>query len=257
MNINKKTKPDIKIGCMQPQFLPHERYFELIHMSDIFIIMDDAQFSYQSWQHRAKLVFDGKEHKFGFPIKEKFLPLNQTKIDYDHWDRAGLFKSIEQNYRRTPFFERYYPRLKELLEQEWDSVSIMNVKIILLICALLGMDRKIRFSSDHPSSLRSSERVRELLQIFDADVYISAKSSFEYMKAEGVFPLNDIEVMFQDHICQPYKQNAKSFIPYMCIFDALFNVGAEETRDKLILGTKRWNTWDDMINAGSTVVPNR
>ena len=82
-----------------------------------------------------------------------------------------------------------------------------------------------------------------------ADIYYCAKGSFDYMLSDGVFPVNDIEVLFQDHRPEPYKQigSKETFIPFLSVLDALFNVGPEMTIEHITHGTQKWMTWDEMF----------
>ena len=45
----------MNIAMMQPTFLPWLGYFQLIHKSDLFVFLDDFQFSVQSYHQRNKL----------------------------------------------------------------------------------------------------------------------------------------------------------------------------------------------------------
>ena len=239
----------MKIAMMQPQFCPHARYFELIGMADRFIFLDDFQFSFQSWHHRAKFVLNGKEKMITVPIKEKFLPQNETLVNYDLPNIKELLQKIEENYKKTPYFEEYYPYLRYSLELPFRSLAGLNMCITLTVCNILGDEfmkpGKFLFSSNLGSSGKKSERVIDLLEQTEADIYLCAKGSYGYMEREGLFPKEEINVFFQDHECIPYKQQAPEFIPYMSIFDALFNVGRDGAI-KTIYGTKHWKTWEEI-----------
>jgi hypothetical protein len=68
------------------------------------------------------------------------------------------------------------------------------------------------------------------------------------MRADGVFPVSDIEVLFQDFRPRAYPQvgSPSAFVHYLSILDALMNVGPEKTADLVRNGTAAWSTWDDM-----------
>lgn len=69
------------------------------------------------------------------------------------------------------------------------------------------------------------------------------------MMEEGVFPNEDIEVLFQDYKHRPYRQvgSPSSFIPYLSVLDALMNIGHEQTLEMIKTGTQTWLTWDTMM----------
>ena len=56
---------------MQPTYFPWLGYFDLISRADIFVFLDDVQFSYRSWQHRNRIVNRGKETMLTVPVINK------------------------------------------------------------------------------------------------------------------------------------------------------------------------------------------
>ena len=69
------------------------------------------------------------------------------------------------------------------------------------------------------------------------------------MYEDGVFPLENIECLFQNAELDEYPQHGSKgeFVPYLSIIDALFNVGAEETFKLVNNATKHWKTWEEMV----------
>ena len=72
------------------------------------------------------------------------------------------------------------------------------------------------------------------------------------MRSDGVFPVDGIEVLFQDFQPPAYPQTAArgKFVPYLSILDALFNIGPEATRELIETHSTKWWTWDEMAGAG-------
>ena len=92
---------------MQPTFLPWLGYFELIRSSDVFVILDDAQYSKGSWGNRNKICIDNKEHLITVPIIKK--KLGQTFLESEindqvNW-RKKLITTIEYNYRKHDYYK--------------------------------------------------------------------------------------------------------------------------------------------------------
>ena len=63
---------------MQPTYLPWLGYFDLIRQSDIFVFLNDVQFSKQSWQVKNRIKNLSEELMITIPVKKSSL---STKID--------------------------------------------------------------------------------------------------------------------------------------------------------------------------------
>lgn len=242
----------MNVAMMQPAFMPWQGFFELIYRSDCFIFLDDFQFSVQSYHQRNRLfVNSGQPDWYTMPVeKGSFkLPLNAAQINEAVPWRVKFLKRLQQNYSKAPFYPRLGPLVEEWLLHRHDSVADMNMSLIGMICDWLGIRRDFRKSSGFVSAAHRSEHVLELLRWCGASRYFSARGSFPYMHEDGVFPVADIEVLFQNYEPKPYRQigSPKEFVPYLSIFDALFNIGLEETMELVSAGTSSWSTWDDMV----------
>ena len=141
------------------------------------------------------------------------------------------------------------PHVQVWLSASVDSLATQNVAFIKLVCDILGWRKKFLLSSQFPSVAQRSDRVSELLRLNNADTYYCAKGSFDYMLADGVFPLSEVTVLFQDFYPQAYSQvgSPDSFIPYLSVLDALMNVGPDRTAELITQGTPKWMPWDEMV----------
>ena len=59
------------VSIMQPTYFPWLGYFDLIASADIFVFLDDVQFSYRSWQQRNRILNLGKEKMLTVPVINK------------------------------------------------------------------------------------------------------------------------------------------------------------------------------------------
>jgi len=247
----------MNVAMMQPAFLPWQGFFELVYRSDIFIILDDFQFSVQSRHQRNRLfVNKGQVDWYSVPVlkSESFKsPLNQTKINESTPWREKMWKRIQQNYSKTPYYPQIAPPIEKWLLGKSESLAAQNIAFTKIVCDLLALKPEFRYSSQHPSEQSRSQRVLELLRWCQAKRYYCAKGSFPYMLEDGVFPLEDIEVLFQDFQAKAYNQRGAidSFVPNLSVLDALFNVGPEQTAELIKNGTPQWLTWVAMIQKNS------
>jgi len=237
---------------MQPAFLPWQGLFELISKSDIFIFLDDFQFSIQSYHQRNKLFLNkGQPGWYSVPIQRKTSlkrPLSETQINYSIAWREKFWKRIHNNYSKSEFFDSISKHVRVWLFDEYVSLAEQNISFIKLVCSMINVGKEFRYSSDYVSKAKRSQRVAQLLSWCQAESYFCAKGSFEYMKEDNVFPIASTQIYFQDFVPHDYKQvgSEHKFIPYLSVLDALFNVGPQATAQLVRKGTKQWPSWEDM-----------
>ena len=244
----------MNVGMMQPTFLPWLGYFELIYKSEIFVFLDDFQFSVQSYHQRNRLfVTKGQVDWYTVPVRKSLsfqMPLNKTQITEGTPWRTKLWKRIEQNYGKAKYFKAYEETIKNWLLSPSSNLAEQNIAFIKIICEIIGIQRVFLKSSEFPSQKQRSERVVELLQWSNAHCYYCANGSFDYMFQDHIFPVSDIEVLFQNFHPKAYPQvgSPDNFVPYLCVLDALFNVGPDETAELIKGGTIEWRTWEKMVS---------
>lgn len=243
----------MKVSMMQPGFMPWQGLFELIYKSDTFVFLDDFQFSVQSWNQRNRLFVNKNQIDwYTVPVQKTvsfMAPLNQTIINESVPWRVKMWKRIQQNYSKAPYFAEISRFVEKWLLQEMGSLAAQNIAFINLVCELIGFNREFRLSSKYSSRLRRSQKVLELLRWCKASRYFCAKGSFDYMLEDGIFPVIDVEVLFQDFQAKNYKQigSPESFIPFLSVLDTLMNIGPEHTGELIKNGTEKWLSWEERL----------
>ncbi len=243
----------MKVAMMQPAFLPWQGFFELICKSDVFIILDDFQYSVQSYHQRNRLfVNKGQVGWFTVPVKKTVSfngALNHVLINEEIPWRIKMWKRIQQNYSKAFYFHEISPLIKEWLFCDYESLADQNIAFINLVCNILDIRTVSKRSSEYTSRALRSNKILELLRWCDATHYLCARGSFGYMQEDAVFPVDDIEIFFQDFIPRPYTQICAKdeFVPFLSVLDALFNIGPSQTMKLINNGTAKWCTWDDMV----------
>lgn len=237
---------------MQPTFLPWMGYFELILKADVFIFLDDFQYSARSYHQRNRLFVNTNQVDwYTVPvIKEKSFEksLNEVQIDNTQaWERKFL-KRIERNYCKAKYYDQMFPILEQVFQEKNCCLGEMNIKIIKLLLEKMQIETAIRCSTEFVLKGKRSEKILELLRLNEGTIYYSAQGSFEYMLEDNVFPTEDIEVYFQNFKPKEYPQigNKDGFISHLSVIDAIMNIGFHETRELIEQGTQEWLTWEKM-----------
>lgn len=225
---------------MQPTFLPWAGYFNLISMADVFVLLDDVQFEKQSWQHRNRVLVNGMPHWITVPVHRKQLTqkINTVKINNSSSWREKQVRLLEQNYSKHPEFDVLKEVLSAIADTSIEFIAELNIKIIKIICSIIGLGSTFYRSSELNINGQRSKRLISICDRFGCDVYLSPFGSKEYLRQDGAFEKSHINLFFQDYTPQNYTQKGSDeFIGYLSLFDVIANIGSDETKEYVINGT--------------------
>lgn len=220
----------MKVAISQPTYLPWLGYFDLIDQVDAFVLLDTVQFEKQSWQQRNRIktplglqwltvpvVFRGR---FGQEIQH-------VEIREPQFWRKHL-RALELNYRRSPFFDRYFPDLSLLLASFMESPLLvdLNIRLIEWLSEALGIHGRLLRSSHLAQPGKRSELLANICGSLGADTYLSPFGGAEYILNEmQFFAAKHIDICFQNYQHPAYRQQFGAFCPYASVIDLLFNEG--------------------------------
>lgn len=233
-----------KIAILQSNYIPWKGYFDLINMSDEFILYDDMQYTKRDWRNRNKIQTLQGPKWLTIPVDVKgkyFQKINETKISDKDWAKKH-WQQIRQNYSKAPYFEEYKNIFEELyLTCEEEYLSKINYKFITTINEILGIKTKIRWSSEFELVDGQTEKLLGICKDCDADVYISGPAAKDYFD-EKLAEKENIKVKWMDY--SGYKEYPQLFTPFehgVTILDVIFNLG--QNSDK-VLKSKEISVYD-------------
>lgn len=225
------------MAAHQPNFLPYLGFFDKMRAVDqlgtepgIFIIRDDCQFVDSDYHHRNRIRTNEGWKWLNIPIEKKAAPLGEIKIKTEgrisnvKWNIYHL-RQIEANYKKTPFFEKYFPGLKEIYMEPGDNLSNFNMRLIKYLAECFGIKTKIILFSELPEKIEGEDATDVLVnaaKAVKADTYLSGDGGKKYL---DVSRFTDVELKFQDYKHPIHPQRFSGFEPFMSAIDALFNLG--------------------------------
>ena len=136
----------IKSAIMQPTFIPWTGYFDLIDQSDIFVYLDHVQFDYRSWQHKNKIKASSKkELLLTIPVVdgEKKQKLEDVLIHKESNFVKKHLKSIFFNYKKSKYFESFFPDYVKILEKNHSHLINLNYDLINYLCKYLNLTKNL------------------------------------------------------------------------------------------------------------------
>jgi hypothetical protein len=229
----------MKIAIMQPYLFPYIGYFQLIKAVDIFVFYDDVNYIKQGWINRNKILTSSKEFVFTIPLKNSssFNTIRETEVNtnlFIKW-KSKFLQTVEQSYKKAPYFEKIYPLIIDVLNNNFTSIADFANDSIIKTSNYLGLKTKfICSSSDYPDT-KSFDRENRLIEIIkrnNAVSYINPVGGKE-LYAKQSFALKGIELNFIKSRSVVYKQFENDFVPWLSIIDVLMFNNQTEINDML------------------------
>lgn len=216
----------MKAAIHQPQYFPYPGFFHKLSISDVFIIMDDAQYD-KRFTNRNKIMATNGWIWMTVPINKdhKFSPNLQVEINNEVSWRDVHWKKIYHSYANAKYFKNYESFFKNIYEKEWQSLFELNFEILKKIIDMLGIKVEIIKSSELNAPGASTEKLVNLCKAAGADTYVSGNGGRSYMD-ENLFEKNNVTLEYQNYVAKPYPQRlSDSFVPDLSIIDMLVNIG--------------------------------
>lgn len=213
------------VSIHQPDYIPYIGYFYKIAQSDIFVFLDDAQFSNDNMHHWNRIKTPQGECRLKIPVDYKFGDnINQVRTkDELKWKEKHL-KTIEMNYAKADEFKNIFPKFASILSEEHANLSEMNIEINKWICEGFGIKPKFMKTSEMDINTQREERVIDICLALQGKTYISGNGARAYQVDEH-FSARGVTLKYTDYHPVEYKQLWKEFLPNMSIIDYIFNCG--------------------------------
>jgi len=228
------------VGIHQPHYLPWLRYFEKIARSDVFIVLDDVQYEKNGYQNRNKIKTAQGWTYLTVPIqKPTQRPILEIELDPRGDWREKHRRALEMSYRKAPHFNRYWPELAALYDQEWTRLAALNRAMLELFLRQLEIPTRLAYSSELPTQGQATDRLAELCHAVGGDSYLSGAFAVHAYLDPAVLQAAGIRLAFQEWTAPEYPQlyPGAGFIPDLAIVDLLFNAGPRAREILLAAGS--------------------
>jgi len=222
------------VAIHQPEYLPWLGFFKKMMNSEIFVFLDDAQFTKKGWQNRNQIRTKDGMTLLSIPVHAHSYPkINEITIDNNkNWSKRHK-KSILFNYAKAPYFEEFKDFIESVFEKKFEYLVDLNAEIIKRVMNELKIKSKIIFSSDLKISKKGSDMVLDICKAVGADYYITGTVWAQSHLRIDEFKKSNIHVEFQKFQHPTYKQFHGEFMPGMSIIDLLFNEGKDGAKEIL------------------------
>jgi len=220
------------VGIHQPNYLPWIGYFHKIYASDLFVLLDDVEYTSGSWINRNRIKTPDGWTWLTVPVTDSQMPIHDVRIaSGENW-REEHKKSLQHNYGGAEYFDQWEPFLRDTYDRKWSHLSRLNRHLLETICERVGIEHEFVLSSNFDVDATASERLATICGKLDADVYLCGMGADEYMN-ESVFETQRVAVEYQSFDHPTYEQRFGEFVPKLTFLDACLNLGGDGARSLL------------------------
>lgn len=226
----------MRVGIMQPYFLPYIGYFQLLNYCDTFVVYDDIEYTKKGWISRNRLQLNGEVRTFSLSLKSAsdYLSIRERSLA-ENFDRARLLRLFEAAYRKAPCFDELADFLRPVVLFESKNLFSYLENSIQQACLHLGITTEIVRSSELKidAGIRGQARVLEICNVLGAKQYVNPIGGLDLYDRQS-FIDRGIDLRFLKSRLTPYPQGNFEFIPALSVVDQIALCGSEGMKTVLV-----------------------
>ncbi|MDR1091885.1 MAG: WbqC family protein [Prevotella sp.] len=225
----------MKLGIMQPYFLPYIGYFQLLNAVDKYVIYDNIQFTKKGWINRNRILQNGKDALITIPVEKDsdYLDIRDRSVSVG-FDKKKLQNQIRESYRKAPYFNDVMPLIEEIINYDDHNLFGYVYHSIVKICDYMHIGTEIIISStvDIDHSLKGQDKVIAICKALGATEYYNATGGRELYSVTD-FGKENIKLNFVASDPIEYKQFANEFVPWLSILDVMMFNPVDKIKEML------------------------
>ena len=227
----------MKLVSMQPYFFPYLGYFDLLNITDEWIVFDTPQYMKYGWVNRNRILRPGSGWQYILaPLKKHHytMPLNQVEIMDSDW--SGLILRQLEHYKKdAPYYDGVIPFLERCFSDLSNNLAQVNTTLFRQVAYRLGIERPIHVFSEMNLALQGpiaspGDWGAAIAQAAGADEFINRPGGATFFD-ETDYQRRDVKLTYQYFVnmtynCGKYHQ----FEPDMSIIDVMMWNSPEEIK---------------------------
>lgn len=220
------------VGIIQSNYIPWRGYFDFMDDVDLFIYLDDVQYTIRDWRNRNKIKTRDGLIWVTVPVifsRNNIENIEGVKIDYSQKWVEKHINSIRHAYSKSPYFKQYAEAFFDILNKRFETISELNVTINNWVMQHLAIKTRISMSSDFSPVGSKTDRLIDILKKTGATSYLSGPSAKGYIEVEK-FKEAGIGLEYKVYEYPDYPQLHGSFEPHVSVLDLLFNCGPDSKK---------------------------
>lgn len=226
----------MKLGIMQPYFIPYIGYWQLLNAVDEYVIYDDVNFIKGGWINRNRILVNKVPQYFNIPMlgASPNKLINEVGVNQDEKVINKNLRIVQAAYSKAPYFKDVFPMVEEMLRCGESNLASYITVSTRMICDYLGIRTKIFISSDieKNNQLTGQDKVLEICHILGATEYYNAIGGRELYSFEA-FQEKGIVLHFLKRNEIQYQQFGEQFYQDLSIVDVMMFNSRERVQEML------------------------
>lgn len=214
----------MKVGIMQPYFLPYIGYWQLLNAVDVYVVYDDVNFIKNGWINRNRILVQGHTQYMNVRMSgsSSFKRINEVRVDASDVWRKKLLRTVEMAYRKAPCFREVFPLFERIVCQRETNLAQFLFASIQEVTAFLQINTRLLLSSEVPQdrTLHGEARVLDICQSLGASEYVNAIGG-QALYRSSHFAVRGIALHFLQSEASPYPQFGVAFIDHLSLLDVM------------------------------------
>ncbi|MDG2213229.1 MAG: WbqC family protein [Verrucomicrobiota bacterium] len=214
------------IVISQPMYFPWVGMLEQMRLADVFVYLDDAQFSKGGFFNRVQVKTERGTPWLTVPLAENKLgqSLSETQSASHDWRRKHL-ATLRQAYARAPYLEEMMDLVESVFDQDINSLARLSAASMGSLVDFFEITpAEMQWSSRMDVEGTGSNRVLALCQEAGAERYITGHGAGDYLDHE-MFEKAGVRVEYMEYQKKPYSQLYGEFTPFVSGLDLAANCG--------------------------------
>lgn len=218
----------MKLGVMQPYFMPYIGYFSLIKHTDQWVIFDTAQYIKKGWINRNRIMSKSAKgfSYINVPVAKQPLetPIKDTLIALIPGWKKKIMGQLAYYKGKAPFYNETIRLVENIFEKECRTISEINTISLITICKHLNISFKYQLFSKDTMGIKSvntpDEWALEICKKTGATEYINPPGGRSFFD-KNKYLTAGINLRFIIPNLVPYKSIDGAYIPGLSILDVL------------------------------------
>lgn len=226
----------MKIGIMQPYFIPYIGYWQLINAVDKYIIYDDVNFIKGGWINRNRILVNGQPKYFNIPMinGSSNRLINEIGVSTNVKLINKNLRIIDAAYKKAPHYTEVYPLIESVLKTDENNLAKYIEHSLRLISDYLGITTEMISSSslNKNSTLKAQDKILHMCELLGATEYYNAFGGINLYSFRD-FNEKGIELKFIKTGEIKYRQFTEEFQSNLSILDIMMFNSRESIKKML------------------------